>query len=132
MNLTIPEKLARTCSTRPDRREWLSRLPEVVAELQARWSLSLADLRSRLVAAQAVAIGPPDDGLIAALLIKLFDDRQLRVSDGVVEFLLARMERSFEAARRLVTALDEAALANRRNITVPLARQVLDDLDNRQ
>jgi chromosomal replication initiation ATPase DnaA len=98
----------------------------------ARWSLSLADLRSRLVAAPAVAIGPPDDGLIAALLIKLFDDRQLRVSDGVVEFLLARMERSFEAARRLVTALDEAALANRRNITVPLARQVLDDLDNRQ
>ena len=98
----------------------------------ARWSLSLADLRSRLVATPAVAIGPPDDGLIAALLIKLFDDRQLRVSDGVVEFLLARMERSFEAARRLVTALDEAALANRRNITVPLARQVLDDLDNRQ
>ena len=71
-------------------------------------------------------------GTIAALLIKLFDDRQLRVSDGVVEFLLARMERSFEAARRLVTALDEAALTNRRNITVPLARQVLDDLDNRQ
>jgi hypothetical protein len=43
LNLTIPEKLARTCSTRPDRREWLSRLPEVVAELQARWSLSLGE-----------------------------------------------------------------------------------------
>ena len=43
MNLTIPEKLARTCSTWPDRREWLARLPEVVAELQARWSLSLGE-----------------------------------------------------------------------------------------
>jgi chromosomal replication initiation ATPase DnaA len=97
----------------------------------ARWSLELADLRSRLVAAPAIAIGAPDDGLIAALLIKLFDDRQLRVSDGVVEFLLARMERSFEAARLLVMALDDAALASRRNITVHLARQVLNDLEQR-
>ena len=87
--------------------------------------MSLADLRSRLVAAPAVAIGAPDDGLVGALLIKLFADRQLRVGDGVVEYLLARMERSFEAARILVAALDDAALAGRRNITVPLARQVL-------
>lgn len=97
----------------------------------ARWSLSLADLRSRLVAAPAVAIGAPDDGLIGAVLIKLFADRQLRVGDDVVTFLLARMERSFDAARRLVTALDHAALAGRRNITVPLAGQVLNDLEQR-
>ena len=94
----------------------------------ARWELALADLRSRLVAAPAVAIGAPDDGLIGALLIKLFGDRQLRVGDGVVEFLVARMERSFAAARRLVAALDDAALAGRRNITVPLARHVLETL----
>ena len=94
----------------------------------SRWELALADLRSRLVAAPAVAIGAPDDGLIGALLVKLFGDRQLRVGDGVVEFLLARMERSFAAARRLVAALDDAALAGRRNITVPLARHVLETL----
>jgi chromosomal replication initiation ATPase DnaA len=35
------------------------------------------------------------------------------------------MERSFDAARRAVAALDAAALAGRRNITVPLAREVL-------
>ncbi|MFP6643115.1 MAG: aminoglycoside phosphotransferase family protein [Candidatus Latescibacterota bacterium] len=58
MNLTIPEKLARTCSTRPDRREWLSRLPEVVAELQARWSLSLGEPYE---AAQASWVAPVTD-----------------------------------------------------------------------
>ena len=43
MNLTIPENLARTCrSGRAYRREWLRRLPDVVAELQVRWSLRLA------------------------------------------------------------------------------------------
>jgi hypothetical protein len=35
------------------------------------------------------------------------------------------MERSFDAARRLVADLDAAALAARRRITVPLARRVL-------
>jgi chromosomal replication initiation ATPase DnaA len=40
--------------------------------------------------------------------------------------MVARMERSFDAARRLVAALDVAALAERRNITVPLVRRVLD------
>jgi DnaA regulatory inactivator Hda len=91
----------------------------------SRWDVKLADLRSRLNAALAVEIGPPDDGLIAAVLVKLFADRQLKVDTDVVAFLLARMERSFEAARQMVAALDAAALAERRNITVPLARQVL-------
>lgn len=94
-----------------------------------RWNIALADLRSRLIAAPAAGIGPPDDALIAAVLVKLFADRQLKVDMEVVGFMLARMERSFEAARRLVGAVDELALAQRRNITVPLVGQVLRDLE---
>jgi len=93
------------------------------------WDVRLPDLASRLRAAMACAIGPPDDPLIAAVLVKLFADRQLRVDEGVVAFLAARMERSFDAARRTVAALDEASLAERRAITVPLARAVLARLE---
>lgn len=93
------------------------------------WAVGLPDLASRLKAAMSCGIGPPDDALIAALLVKLFADRQLRVDEGVVTFLQARMERSFDAARRLVAALDEASLAQRRAITVPLARDVLARMD---
>lgn len=96
----------------------------------AHWSVALGDLRSRLNAAAAIAIKPPDDTLIAAVLVKLFSDRQLRVDSDVVSFMVARMERSFDAARRLVAALDAAALAERRNITVPLARRVLEQADD--
>ncbi len=92
----------------------------------ARWTVALSDLSSRLKAASAIAIKPPDDTLITAVLVKLFADRQLRVDSDVVSFMVARMERSFDAARRLVAALDVAALAERRNITVPLVRRVLD------
>jgi DnaA regulatory inactivator Hda len=91
----------------------------------ARWPLGLPDLRSRLAAATCVELGAPDDTLIEAVLVKLFSDRQLRVPPEVVRFLLPRMERSFAAARQLVDALDAASLAQRREITVPLARRVL-------
>ena len=96
------------------------------ASAPARWPCGLPDLRSRLAAAHAVALGPPDDRLIEALLIKLFSDRQLRVSAPVVGYLLPRIERSFAALRALVEAIDDAALANHRDISVSLVRRVLE------
>jgi DnaA family protein len=89
----------------------------------------LPDLASRLAAAPAVAVRAPDDTLMAAVLIKLFEDRQIAVGQDVVDFLLLRLERSFAAARALVAASDEAALAARRRITIPLVREVLGRLD---
>lgn len=91
----------------------------------AYWRVALPDLSSRLGAAMIAAVGAPDDDLIGAVLIKHFSDRQLAVEPAVITFLLARMERSFAAARQLVAALDEAALSTKRKITVPLAREVL-------
>jgi hypothetical protein len=42
-----------------------------------------------------------------------------------VAYVLPRLERSLAAVRQVVMALDQAALAERRPITVPLAREVL-------
>lgn len=92
----------------------------------AQWEIALPDLRSRLAAAPSVAIRPPDDQLLAALFLKLFDDRQLIVPEPVIRYLLTHMERSFVAAHRLVDALDHLSLARQRPITVPLARMALD------
>lgn len=95
-------------------------------EPPARWPLALADLRSRLGALPAVAIAPPDDTLLAGLLVKLFADRQLRVEAAVIDYLLARMERSFAAADRLVGRLDALALEMRRGVSVALVRRALE------
>jgi DnaA regulatory inactivator Hda len=91
----------------------------------SRWLIELPDLASRLSAAPSVALSMPDDELFAALLVKLFADRQLRVGADLVRYVASRIERSFDAARRVVDDLDAAALAGQRDITVPLARQVL-------
>ncbi len=92
------------------------------------WNLSLADLGSRLNAAPNVGLLLPDDALLGALLVKLFADRQLEVDPSVLNYLLSRMERSFAAAGDMVDRLDKAALAAGRAVTVPFARQVLEQM----
>jgi chromosomal replication initiation ATPase DnaA len=95
------------------------------------WPVPLPDLASRLGAATHVALGAPDDPLLAAVMVKLFADRQLTVPPDVVQYLLPRIERSFAAVRAVVAQLDRAALARRQAITVPLAREVLSSAGDR-
>ena len=59
------------------------------------------------------------------VIVKLFADRQIRVDPPVVSYLVARIERSIAAAEAVVNRLDEAALAENRELRVPLARKVL-------
>ncbi|MEO0387332.1 MAG: DnaA/Hda family protein [Pseudomonadota bacterium] len=90
-----------------------------------RWRLGLADLASRLAASSVVRIEPPDDALLAALLRKLFDDRQLACPDPVIRFLVPRIERSYKAAQRVVARMDALALDLRHEISVALAVKAL-------
>lgn len=92
------------------------------------WGLRLADLLSRLQAAPVARLEAPDEGLLSAVLIKLFADRQLVVAPNLIPYLVSRMPRSVGAARALVAALDTAALAEGRAVTRVLAGEVLDRL----
>ena len=90
--------------------------------------IGLPDLRSRLRAMALTRIEPPDEALLRALIVKLMADRQQEIAPQVIEYVLKRMERSTDTARRFVRALDRRALGLRRNLTIPLAREVLDAL----
>ena len=98
------------------------------------WGLATPDLLSRLRRAPTVAIAAPDEAFLRAILVKLFYDRQIRVDETVVDFLALRLERSFEAAQKIVAALDREGLARGRPVTRPLAAAVLnaqnDDVDS--
>ena len=110
-------------------REEGRRLMLTASQAPARWPIILPDLASRIRAAVAVEIGPPDDALITAVMVKQFADRQLAIDNDVVTFVQARMERSFSYIRRLVEATDKLAMAEHRRITTPLMRRVLEQLD---
>lgn len=94
----------------------------------AHWRITLPDLASRLRAAPAVAVAPPDDDLLGSIILKQLADRQLHAGAGVVHYLVSRMERSGEAARHVVAALDRRALAEGREIDRRLAADVLEEL----
>lgn len=95
----------------------------------SRWPLSLPDLSSRLKTATVAEIGSPDDALLAAVLVKQFADRQLKVEGDVISFVQARIERSFDAVGRFVEAADKATMTEKRRMTIPLARRVLQELE---
>ena len=91
----------------------------------ARWPLALPDLRSRMATLPVAVLAPPDDDVLATLIVKLFADRQVRVEPDLVAYLVARLDRSFAAAAEAVAALDAAALAQGRAVTIPLVKAVL-------
>lgn len=88
-------------------------------------TFTVPDLSSRLRAAPCIAIQSPDEPLLTALLVKLFRDRQINVSQELIQYIMPRMERSFAAAQDLVIKADKRALAEKRNITIPLIREIL-------
>jgi chromosomal replication initiation ATPase DnaA len=96
------------------------------------WDISLPDLKSRLGAAISVEIDAPDDALLAAVLAKLFADRQLAVETNVISYLVSRMERSLAAAASVVDALDRLSLEKQTRISRSLAALVVKDTDPSQ
>ena len=90
------------------------------------WAGRLPDLQSRLAALPLATLAAPNDELLAGLAAKLFHDRQIVVPDAVIAYMLTRLERSCAAVAAAVEKLDQAAWAERRALTLPLARRILD------
>jgi chromosomal replication initiation ATPase DnaA len=91
----------------------------------SRWPVRLPDLSSRLRAVTAVEIGPPDDDLLSALLMRLLAERQLSVAPAVQAWLLMRLPRSAAALRQAVEQLDRTSLGSGRSITRGFAARIL-------
>lgn len=85
----------------------------------------LNDLRSRVNSIHKVIIKNPDDEMVKILLLKHFTDKQLKVSAEVIDFMITRIERSFKSVKQLVSAVDQLSLIEKRNITIPMVKQVI-------
>ena len=92
------------------------------------WGLKTPDLVSRLRLALTAELGAPDEGLMRAVLVKLFADRQLSVDANLVDYLSLHLERSLAAAQRTVADLDRAGLGKGRRISRALAAGLIAEL----
>jgi len=93
------------------------------------WPVALPDLASRMQAALSVRLEAPDDALLASVLVKHFADRQVTVAPDVIDYAVARMERSLAAVRRLAADLDALAMAEGRPVSRRLAARLLSPPD---
>ena len=89
--------------------------------------IKLRDLASRVSTMSTVELKLPDDKIIKGVMRKLFKDRQIDVSNDVVNYLCRRMERSFKEVGRLVDRLDKISLSEKNTISLSLARRILQE-----
>lgn len=98
----------------------------IAAAAMPEWQITLPDLRSRLAASPAATIAAPEESLMAALFERGFAHRHLEARADLIAWLIARTERSHAAVIDTIDRLDRAALAGRRRLTIPLARETLE------
>ena len=101
------------------------------AEIAIRFRTWRNDLQSRIDSVFQVEMSPPNDTLLAAVLGKLFADRQITPKHNVIPFLLRHTERSFAAANEIVARLDQLSLEEGRTISRSLAARLVGDTDEK-
>ena len=81
----------------------------------------------------AIAISKPDDELLSSLIVKLFMDRQISVSDEIISYMVINMQRSFSYAHKLVEEIDNISLSYKRAVSIPIVKEAIESLKtNRQ
>ena len=83
------------------------------------------DLVSRLDAMQAAFIEEPDDMLMEALIIKLFNDRQILIKPNIVNFLMQRIERSYLGVAEIIDLIDKVSLSKKKSVSISLIKGLI-------
>jgi DnaA regulatory inactivator Hda len=89
------------------------------------WAITLPDLQSRLATILSIPVTLPDEDALRAVLFKLFTEKGMMLSQEIADYILRRVERSFEAIHTLVDAIDRYTLSTHRTLTLAVAREVL-------
>ena len=90
------------------------------------YNFLLKDLSSRIKSLHLVQIYKPDDYLVSNLIIKLFNDKQIKIKNNdVVKFLSLRIDRSFDNLYSIINKIDRHSLSNKREITIPLIKEII-------
>lgn len=92
----------------------------------------LADLRSRLNTVPVAEILMPNDMMLTALIAKLFNDRQIIISQDILDYILKNTERSFEYITRLVAEIDDISLTYNRAVSIPIVREAFKNINKNQ
>lgn len=92
------------------------------------WRIALPDLASRIGGSLQLAIGAPDDAMMADLIDALAEQRGLSLPEGAAEYCVPRTTRSFAAIEALVATIDRISLERQSPATMSVWRAALEAL----
>ena len=84
------------------------------------------DLSSRLRTFTYLEINQPNDEMLLTILTKLLIDKQFIIkSHDIFDYILRRVDRSYEGIHKIVNKLDILSLEKKRQLTIPLIKEIL-------
>lgn len=90
------------------------------------WKPALPDLASRLGGSLQLAIHPPDDTMIADLIVAHAEQRRLALGEDAAAYLVPRIERSHSAIEAVVEMIDRLSLERQVPATMSVWRDALE------
>ncbi len=91
-----------------------------------KFSFELPDLVSRIRNCLVIGIKNPDDNLIFALLIKYLSDRQINIDKKLIEYIIKRIDRSYEKIFLFINKIDRLSLKKGKPINLTTIKEALE------
>tara|TARA_B100001123_G_scaffold434007_1_gene559782 strand:- start:659 stop:1318 length:660 start_codon:yes stop_codon:yes gene_type:complete len=89
------------------------------------YKFKLPDLKSRVDSCISIGLKLPNDDLISVILAKNFSDKQINVEKKQIDYIIKRIDRSYEKISKFISILDKYSLKKGNPITLKLIKEVL-------
>jgi len=89
------------------------------------YKFKLPDLKSRINSSILIGIKLPDDNLISVILSKNFSDKQIKVEKKHIDYIIKRIDRSYEKISQFIQILDKYSLKKGSPFGLKLIKEVL-------
>ena len=87
----------------------------------------LEDLKSRTKNCLLAKIDNPDDDLMFALILKNLSDRQITLDKKLIDFIIKRVERSYDKIFEFIYKIDKISLKKKKSIDFKIINEALED-----
>jgi len=89
------------------------------------YKFKLPDLTSRVKSSLNIGIKLPSDDLISAIIAKNFSDKQIMVEEKHIDYIIKRIDRSYEKISQFILTLDRYSLKKGSPFGLKLIKEVL-------
>ena len=89
------------------------------------YRFKLKDLESRVKSSLSIGINLPEDELISVIIAKNFSDKQIKVEKKHIDYIIKRIDRSYEKISQFILILDKYSLKKGSPFSLKLIKEVL-------